>query len=698
MIPNVYVQVSLTELAPDDGNLYDDPKHSPYRLDFAEAKVSRDPKRLSVEVTPHDAECRPGATTSVDFHVEDASGDPAEVQVTAMVVDEAVLQMTGYRPPDLVQAVFPDRDLSLCLFDNRPLVIRTGEKLEALPKGWGYGGGEGGEYGTPASYLRKEFLRLAHFDADLRTDANGDATCEFKLPDNLTTWRVLAVAVSSGNEFGMGDATFLTNQPLMLLGLIPRFARVDDSITTGVAINNQSGAGGKATVTCSMTEGDDLLADAGEPLTEQSVELADNRTGAVRFPKLAKGVGKCTLEFGCDFEAAGVREADRLQLPLVIQEPGHWETVTVAREVPASVDFPIEITDAVRHDLGFVRVGLASTALGDLAPDVEWLLEYPYGCAEQVSSRLLGLLAIRGPAERLGIAIESDEPLDAVIARDLKRLLDCQRGDGGFGYWPYGGSSSPLLTATVAPVLADASRRGYDVPATRLKRLKEYLEFERGYPYRDPIRLHYQVLQAEALHALGEDYTRSYADLYMRRAEMSLLYRVRLDGLLWQSPEWSEQASELYEEIKENEWITERGAHLEEWGGPDPWSFFGSGAALSAAGLGLDLLVDPTNERVAKTAGALSRDRQARRWRSTYDTARVLQALAAYADARESTAPGFTASVVVDGGPVTAYTFRGYELGLQSFTAPLAELGKGEHTLTLTKAGVGTLSSTVARQ
>jgi uncharacterized protein YfaS (alpha-2-macroglobulin family) len=706
MIPNVFAQVSLTELGPRAGNLFSERDHVPYRLGFAEVKVSRAPHRLEVKVSPRDPKRRPGETAVLNFHVDDAASKPATVQLTVMVVDEAILQLTGYRPPDLVKRVLEDRALSLSLLDNRPLVVHTGKKLPSPPKGWGYGNGGGGG-AIVAARLRKDFVHLAYFDPDLRTDGKGNARCEFKVPDNLTTWRALVVAVSRENDFGSGDATFVVNQPLMLQGLLPRFARVDDEITTGVAINNQTGAKGKAKVTCRVTKGDALLK-ANGVAGEQTLDIADNRTGAVRFPKSAVGVGDCVLQFGCELEGTDengkpVSAADRLELPLVVQEPGYWEAVTVMREARDRFELPVKITDAIRTDLGEVKVSLTSTAFGNLAPDAEWLVQYPYGCAEQLSSRLIGLLAIEEPAKRFRLSIRSEKPLKQLIEEDLAGLLECQRSDGGFGYWPdadyYDESGgNPWLSTHVALALASAREHGYEVPKRVMDRLVAFLKkatFGGGPDENWP--LHYRVIQAVALKALGTDFTQHYGELMTKRKALPLIDWVRLDGLLQRRPQWQKQADDLYTDIKKREWITERGAHLEEWKDAARWwwSYMDTSLSLAAAGLKLDLQVQPTDERVAKTANYLVNTRKHLQWRSTYDTAQMLDALCRYVEVREATKPSFTARVGMDGGKQRELRFEGYKLGQQEHRISLSSLKEGAHQLRVEKDGRGTLYATM---
>ena len=57
-----------------------------------------------------------------------------------MVVNDAILQLTGYRPPDLVATIFADQPISTRFADNRASVVLT-TATPPSEKGWGYGGG-----------------------------------------------------------------------------------------------------------------------------------------------------------------------------------------------------------------------------------------------------------------------------------------------------------------------------------------------------------------------------------------------------------------------------------------------------------------------------------------------------------------------------------------------------------------------------
>ena len=54
---------------------------------------------------------------------------------------------------------------------------------------------------TPIN-LRENFNALALWSPTVKTDSNGHATVDIKLPDNLTRYRITAVSVDTGKRFG----------------------------------------------------------------------------------------------------------------------------------------------------------------------------------------------------------------------------------------------------------------------------------------------------------------------------------------------------------------------------------------------------------------------------------------------------------------------------------------------------------------
>src|SRR5262249_10932287 len=149
---------------------------------------------LKLAIAPQNAKVKPGGSQRVSFTLTKRDGSATAGEVVAVVVNDAILQLSGYRFPDLVQTVYAERPISPIFSDNREnVVLKT--PSAPLEKGFGYGGGFMG--GAASTRVRQHFLPLA-YSTVVKTDASGKATIDFTMPDDLTTWRVMAVAV--GND------------------------------------------------------------------------------------------------------------------------------------------------------------------------------------------------------------------------------------------------------------------------------------------------------------------------------------------------------------------------------------------------------------------------------------------------------------------------------------------------------------------
>ena len=105
------------------------------------------------------------------FTLKRKDGAAARGEVVAMVVNDAILQLTGYRLPDLVQTVFADQPISTIFSDNRDgIVLNT--QLPPVEKGFGYGGGF--MAGAASTRVRANFLPMAYYGT-VKTDASGQA-------------------------------------------------------------------------------------------------------------------------------------------------------------------------------------------------------------------------------------------------------------------------------------------------------------------------------------------------------------------------------------------------------------------------------------------------------------------------------------------------------------------------------------------
>ncbi|HET9002942.1 MAG TPA: MG2 domain-containing protein, partial [Gemmatimonadaceae bacterium] len=219
-VPNVFVSVMLLAIRPSR-DAHPDSTTQLLRAGYVEIGVGSGAKRLKVAVTPRSMEYAPRDSAVVRVTVSDSAHRGVRSEVTLWAVDDGVLALTGYTTPDLVDRLYQPRGLGAALWSTLPTVGIALPPLGALA--WpgsvslrGQSSGmqlsevvvtQAGAAAAPA--MRTQFRSTAFYLGSAVTGDNGTAELKAQLPDNLTTYRVMAVAVGNDDRFGSGDTTLL---------------------------------------------------------------------------------------------------------------------------------------------------------------------------------------------------------------------------------------------------------------------------------------------------------------------------------------------------------------------------------------------------------------------------------------------------------------------------------------------------------
>ena len=206
------------------------------------------------------------------FTVRDRRGTGARSEVTLWAVDEGVLALTGYTTPDPISLLYRERGLGMRLASN---LVAVAPQIPEGEKGRREAGGGGGAAG--AEVLRSRFKTTAFFLGSVITDASGNAVVGAKLPDNLTTFRLMAVAVTAGDRYGSGESPLLVTRPLVARPALPRFVRPGDQMIAGTVVNRRDGSATEVRVTAAST-GIERTGPA-----ERTTTLAAGKGAEVRF-------------------------------------------------------------------------------------------------------------------------------------------------------------------------------------------------------------------------------------------------------------------------------------------------------------------------------------------------------------------------------------------------------------------------------
>ncbi len=678
--PNAYVSVHLVRArqggAPAPGK--PDVGAPDFRVGYAELAIDPEARRLTVEVVPSKTQLQPGETVGVDVRVADAAGKPKSAEVTLYAVDEGVLSLIGYKTPDPLPVFTAPRPLAVATVESRNSLarLRLGELGGALGLDKGLDGGGGSEQ----SSVRRDFRQSAYFNPKLLTGADGKAHVSFRIPESLTTYRVMAVAATTDDRYGFGDSRVVTSRRLMARPALPRFLRAGDDFEAGVVVSAKSF--GPATVTVNATiSGLDLR---GSP--SRTVDLARDESVEVRFPLRAKSAGNARLRF----DVKGGGERDAVEVKRRVSIPTVMESVALYGKTKGAAGEKLGDLSAMRKDVGDLTVTVASSALVGLEGGVDQLVEYPYGCTEQLSSRLMPLLPLRDLARDFHIPLP--ENVDGVVAKTVADLISRQRGDGGFGMWPDSPESSPWVSAYALWTLHQAKARGAAVPARVLDRARSYV---RGYLARvrdDPLYLSTAAFVLDVLAETGAPDVGYMGRLFDRRDKLPVFAQALLLHALSVSKQKADLIDPMVREVEGHLRIEANAAYVAENLGDDYAVLMDSPARSGALVLRALTAARPSHPLAAELARGLLMARRGGSWRSTQETAFALLALDDYRKAQENVVPNYTANVWLSGKSLLTTKAAGRSVQAERHVISASKVaGSGGGLLVFQKEGDGTL-------
>jgi alpha-2-macroglobulin len=395
---------------------------------------------------------RPNSNVRVPVKINGlASGEEARVVVAA--VDVGILNLTNYNPPA------PD----LYYLGQRRLTAEVrdiyGQLIDGMQgtRGQIRSGGDVGAAELQSSPPTQPPLAL--YSGVITVGPNGSAEIAFSIPDFAGTVRFMAVAWSK-DKVGHTVGDLIVRDPVVLTTTLPRFLLTGDQAAMQMDIDNVDGQAGEYSVTV-QSEGP-VTVDLGSAPT---LRLREKQHDFVTVPISASAVGVATLRV--DVSGPGNLTLERSYALAV--KPA-TQILTRRTVKPIAKDESLTLSSDLFSDLvpgtGSVALSIGPSTALDAATLLKALDRYPFGCSEQIASRVIALLYVNDLAAEAHLALDTE--IDKRIRDSIDRLLNRQGSDGSFGLWSAGGDDA-WLDSYVTDFLTRARERGFPVPDIAFK-------------------------------------------------------------------------------------------------------------------------------------------------------------------------------------------------------------------------------------
>ena len=507
--PNAFVSIYLTR----PGGEHALPLE---RFAYTQIIVQRPDWKLKIE--PHLAAvtAQPGEMIHGRLHVTSEGRPAPDADLTVFVVDDAVLQLGDWQLPDLVGAFYYERTFGIKSYESLDSYQEAIPRQSLTHKGFIIGDG-GEEKLANVVNVRKEFQTLAFWAGALKTDKDGNAAFQFSAPDNLTTYRLVALGETKESKFG-GDAgtTLKISKPVLVQAALPRFLRDGDEIELRAVVHQNFANSDELHVhcltdaNCTLAGAADLTATVGRDVPtvfrfKARVTDHELRPAKIRFDVTAQSDSKM---------------ADSMELTLPVDAPTVTRVESVAGSLQgAQLDVRAVLPEAWKQGRGTINVTVSTSPWLPEITGLPALLEYPHGCFEQISSRLLGYAMLGNLLAFLPDSEARDQEYRTVIGRGLQQIDESTLENGMLPYWPGGTIGNAFVTAQALWAINEATEAGFAVPEGLANKfrgaLMKVVQGQLSASRFDQVFALFALSHASTV----QDFTAAAEELYLQRVE-----------------------------------------------------------------------------------------------------------------------------------------------------------------------------------
>jgi len=448
MAPTLYIHITLLQ---PYGSTKND---APIRLYGVKAVAVDDPATLLYPLIQMNEELEPDK----DFRVKISEKNGKPMTYTIAVVDEGLLDLTGFRTPDPHSHFYAREALGVKTYDLFDYV--AGAYGAALEKAFAVGGDQ--EMRVTGKKQANRFEPVVIFDGPFTLPPKGNKTHTFRMPAYTGSVKAMVIAGNKG-AYGHSDKTAKVRKAVMLLPTLPRMAGPGEAITLPVSVFALKETTREVTIRME---------------TNKMVTTPSGITRRLTFSEPGEKI--------VWFDLATTRETGTARIKLSATSGNDTSVVETSIEIrnpnlPVTVDEIRILEPGQNWNAGLNVPGTEDTQLSflelsaipglNLSRHLDALTGYPHGCAEQITSAGLSQLYLENLVQ---LSEKEKTTAEENVREAVRKLGGLQTVSGGFSTWPGQNAADNWTTSYAGHFLLLASRKGFTVPEEMKNRWISY--------------------------------------------------------------------------------------------------------------------------------------------------------------------------------------------------------------------------------
>jgi len=716
-IPGFTAHVELTGASPRETEINGSTNRPAIAVGSVKIEVSRDVYKLNVVVNTKETNkiFTPSSTMQLDVDVTrfiDRSYVD-NVEVCLVVVDEAILSLAGHQLTSPLGVFYYDRAEQIqqnhgrnrCLLFSTPNIKKFRRHMARSPYDNVMECDEdrcccclqslccGTERASSQLItVRSNFNPLPCWIPSAITNSLGHVSFEFKLPDNLTRYRVWALAAND-KQYGLGEMSFTVELPVMIRPSPPRFLNFGDTAYLAVILQNQTNSSLLLHTGLKASNAKLLTSEANQQTAGYAVQLPANKRIAVTFPLSTIQAGTARFQFlvGTVGNQSQTAYGDAIELSIPVFTPATSEAFATYGDIAEEqvVFQPIKPPANILPQFGELSVSTSSTALASLTDAILALYDYPYECTEQLSSRLLGIQSLWDVLQAFKSKdLPNISEIEQKLKSDSKKLCGRQYSNGGFGFWTKQNDSyaDPFVSVHAAHCLTILNQtQPYDIDSYLFQNVLAYLENIKSEIDQLPYTKYWSEKTRFSLicYAL---YVRAKNNQNVANTALELFAHAGFNNLSLEALGWLLMALStdknnksiiqaiemIYEHLKGKVNETAEAANFITSYGDDGQSvMLHSNQRTDAILLEALLTIDPNSTLCTKLCKGLQAHQVKGAWKSTQENCFILIALNKYFGIKEKDTPDFSANIWLNEDSCGQHKYQGRTTDTQTVQIPM---------------------------
>ncbi len=448
-LPNVYVTATLIK----PHTVSDIPLTVAHG--FQSVKVDAKNRKIDVQITS-------AKSTRSRTHQKVKIKAAPNSYVTLAAVDNGVLQVSNMKTPDPYGYFYQRKALGVDAFDLYPLLF---PELRARLSSTGGDGGEMDKRNNPIP--NKRIKIVSYWSGVKQANGNGEVNFEFDVPQFSGEIRLMAVSYKD-DRFGAAENNMTVADPIVISTGLPRFLSPGDTVLVPVTLSNTTKNAALAKVHLKVSGPLTVVGDA-----DQQTNLSANAENRAVFKVVAQQrIDSGTIRV--EVNAMGEKFFDETQI--TVRPPSTLQKESGSGSIAggSAQTISIPVNRFMQGSTDYQLVVSKSPAL-ELGEQLNYLVQYPYGCTEQTVSAAFPQMYFSDLADAMKKNKSSTSTSVYNINEAIRKIKMRQLYNGSVTLWDGEGTASWWTTVYAAHFLIEARKAGYDVDNSLVETMLGYL-------------------------------------------------------------------------------------------------------------------------------------------------------------------------------------------------------------------------------